>query len=161
MQEPHGGLIPPVLPQPLSGVQPHGQSGVLDSILPNPIPGMPVTSVQNMLDISLHRRSGLPPLPPGPPPLSSQPLTASQSNCSATSQSSVSGFSGLISSLMAQGLISLTPSAQSQVYQFGIHFQLSMNKSVIFCSQFLVLCFRILWALSLMPNFLRYAMNLQ
>ncbi|XP_020674645.1 polyadenylation and cleavage factor homolog 4 isoform X1 [Dendrobium catenatum] len=126
-QENRGSFIPPVLNQPLSGVQSHGQSGVLDSILPNPIPGMPISSVKN---ISLHGRAGMPPLPPGPPPLSSQSLPASQ-NSSAASQSSVSGFSGLISSLMAQGLISLTPQAQSQcMFQntMGLEFNAELLK---------------------------------
>lgn len=126
-QETHGGFFPPVQTQPLSGLQPRGQRGVLDSILPNPISGLSISSVQNMLDVSLHGRAGMPPLPPGPPPLSSQPLPTSQNSCAATSQSSVTGFSGLISSLMAQGLISLTPPGQSQ-NTVGLEFNAELIK---------------------------------
>ncbi|XP_020592406.1 uncharacterized protein LOC110032952 isoform X2 [Phalaenopsis equestris] len=126
-QESHGGFIPPLLARPPSGIRPNGQSGVLDSILPNPLSGVSVSSLQPMLDMSLHGRTGMPPLPPGPPPLSSQPLPSSQNSCSAASQSSVSGFSGLINSLMAQGLISLTPPSQSQ-NTVGLEFNAELLK---------------------------------
>ncbi|KAG0497509.1 hypothetical protein HPP92_002200 [Vanilla planifolia] len=87
----------------LIGAQPHGQG----LVLPNST-GRATSTVQSISDFSIHGHGPLPPLPPGQPPYSSLPLPASQNN-SGTSNSPVTAFSGLISSLMAQGLISLTP----------------------------------------------------
>ncbi|PKA62212.1 hypothetical protein AXF42_Ash015097 [Apostasia shenzhenica] len=106
--EAHSGFIPPmhqtpakIVAQPLNGTQSQGQVVFLG---PNPIPGMTASAVS-------------PPLPPGPPPSSSQPgLTTQISNLSSSTASHppVSAFSGLINTLMAQGLISLSPPVQSQ-----------------------------------------------
>lgn len=116
-QETPGAFIPPAIAQappnfarPLSSLQP--QSTVLDSILRNPVSGMANSAALNLSDISLlgHATTTIPPLPPGPPPSSSlsAPTTL---HGSATSQSSVREYSGLFNSLVAQGLLSLAPSA--------------------------------------------------
>ncbi|XP_064963698.1 polyadenylation and cleavage factor homolog 4-like isoform X1 [Musa acuminata AAA Group] len=88
----------------------------------------PSIAVQNTTDALLHAPAGLlPPLPPGPPPSLSQIGLTSQSMSSAVSGSSTSAFSGLISSLMAQGLISLKSPPQPQD-SLGVEFNLELLK---------------------------------
>ncbi|CAL9093808.1 unnamed protein product [Musa textilis] len=88
----------------------------------------PSITVQNTTDALLHAPAGLlPPLPPGPPPSLSQIGLASQSMSSAVSGSSTGAFSGLISSLMAQGLISLKSPPQPQD-ALGVEFNLELLK---------------------------------
>ncbi|XVE51146.1 hypothetical protein DITRI_Ditri02bG0015800 [Diplodiscus trichospermus] len=100
----------PLPPRLLAPSLNHGYSlqmhGAAISMAPsNPIPVQPPLLIPNMPTGSLHLRGGaLPPLPPGPPPVSQMmPSTQNVGN-----QPQGGAFSGLISSLMAQGLISLT-----------------------------------------------------
>ncbi|XP_042489101.1 polyadenylation and cleavage factor homolog 4-like isoform X2 [Macadamia integrifolia] len=94
---------------------PQGHGPIVNSILSNPTPGVPPSSVtlSSIPNNSFHLQGGtLPPLPPGPPPASSQMGTISQNSGPISTQPPAgSAFSGLISSLVAQGLISLTTSA--------------------------------------------------
>ncbi|KAJ6805256.1 uncharacterized protein M6B38_178970 [Iris pallida] len=124
-QEAHGGYVPPVLPahfsshilaRPLDHILMQGQGLVMGSVLSNSLPAMATSiATKNVHDASSIQHCGiLPPLPPGPPPASSQIEPTSQCSGSVISSSSSSAFSGLISTLMAQGLISLTPPTQSE-----------------------------------------------
>lgn len=101
------------------GYMPEGQGALRSSILPNPIPGIPSSSVTipGTSNTSFHLQGRtLPPLPPGPPPASSQMGPISQNLGPVASHPPTgSAFSGLISSLMAQGLISLTTPTSVQV----------------------------------------------
>ncbi|XVE87824.1 hypothetical protein DITRI_Ditri19aG0019200 [Diplodiscus trichospermus] len=92
-------LLAPSLNQ---GYIPQMHVAGISMVPPNSIPvAQPPLSVPNMPTGSLHLQGGaLPPLPPGPPPASQM--------MPATSQPQSGAFSGLINSLMAQGLISLT-----------------------------------------------------
>ncbi|KAJ6837550.1 uncharacterized protein M6B38_119465 [Iris pallida] len=122
--EAHGGYVPPVpahvssylLAPHLNHLQMQGRGVFMGSVLPNSLPAM-ATSVatHSASDASPVLHGGiLPPLPPGPPPAVSQIGSTSQCTNSVVSSSPASSFSGLISTLMAQGLISLTPPAQSE-----------------------------------------------
>jgi len=123
-QEAHGGYIPSVpanvfphlLAPPLNQMQMQGE-GVAMGSLPNKISAVASSgATHSMPDTSAPIHGGImPPLPPGPPPESSHMGPASENAGSIMSASPVSAFSGLISSLMAQGLISLTPPAQPEV----------------------------------------------
>ncbi|XP_026658914.2 polyadenylation and cleavage factor homolog 4-like [Phoenix dactylifera] len=132
-QEAHRGFIPSAPAQlsfqPLNHAQPSGQGVAMGSVLPNPLSRLPSSAaVNSMPDTSLHvHASILPPLPPGPPPASSHMGPVSQNMGSVVSCSPASAFSGLISSLMAQGLISLTSPAQSQD-SVGVEFNAELLK---------------------------------
>ncbi|XP_022720600.1 polyadenylation and cleavage factor homolog 4-like isoform X2 [Durio zibethinus] len=99
--------LPPRLLAPSlnHGYTPQIHGAVISMVPSNPIPvAQPPLSIPNMPTGSLHLQGGaLPPLPPGPPP-ASQMMPATQN---AGNQSQSGAFSGLISSLMVQGLISL------------------------------------------------------
>lgn len=122
-QEAHGGYIPSVpahlsstlLTQPLNHIQMQRQ-GVAFSPLPNKISSMASSgAMQSMTNTSSLVHGGImPPLPPGPPPGSSNMEPSSQNTGSVMSASPVTAFSGLIGTLMAQGLITIPP-AQSEV----------------------------------------------
>ncbi|KAL5708797.1 hypothetical protein ACHQM5_019554 [Ranunculus cassubicifolius] len=91
--------------------------GVLTSMPLNRVPGVHPSLPGYGPNISFQVPGGMrPPLPPGPPPLPS-----SQNMAPVTSQPPSSGFTDLISSLMAQGVIKLTgsPSPQDSV---GVEF---------------------------------------
>ncbi|XP_043691425.1 polyadenylation and cleavage factor homolog 4-like isoform X2 [Telopea speciosissima] len=94
---------------------PQGHGPIMNSILSNPTSGFRPSSVTlpSISNNSFHLQGGaLPPLPPGPPPASSQMGTLPQNLGPISTQPPTgSAFSGLISSLMAQGLISMTSSA--------------------------------------------------
>lgn len=127
-QKSNGSIIPPapaqlssqIVAQPLNHVQVLGQGFAKGSVLQKQLSRLPSSvAVNSMPDTSLHvNASVLPPLPPGPPPASSHMGAVLQNTCSMISSSHAGAFSGLISTLMAQGLISLTPTAQPQVPQF-------------------------------------------
>ena len=122
--EAHGGYIPSIPANPfphllapsLNQMQIQGE-GVAMGSLPNKISAVASSgAMHSMPDTSAPVHGGImPPLPPGPPPESSHMGPASQNTGSVMSGSPVSAFSGLISTLMAQGLISLTPPAQPEV----------------------------------------------
>ncbi|XP_010267732.1 PREDICTED: polyadenylation and cleavage factor homolog 4-like isoform X2 [Nelumbo nucifera] len=95
-----------------------GHGPVVSSILSNSIPGIPPSSVTShgISNTRFHLQGqALPPLPPGPPPASLQmgPITQNVGPI-ASHPSTGSAFSGLIGSLVAQGLISLTALAPVQ-----------------------------------------------
>ncbi|XP_042501643.1 polyadenylation and cleavage factor homolog 4-like isoform X2 [Macadamia integrifolia] len=96
------------------GQIPQGHGPVMSSILSNPMPGVSSSvTIPSIYNNSFHLQGGsLPPLPPGPPPTSSQ-MGPMPQNVGPIGMQAPTGspFSGLISSLMAQGLISLTTSA--------------------------------------------------
>ncbi|KAG1365342.1 hypothetical protein COCNU_12G003420 [Cocos nucifera] len=119
------------VPYQQPGIAHENRQGVaMVSVLPNPSSRLPSSvAVNNMPDTSLHvDASILPPLPPGPPPASSQMGPVSQTMGSVVSSSTASAFSSLISSLMAQGLISLNPPAQSQD-SVGVEFNAELLKA--------------------------------
>lgn len=108
-----------VLPPPNHGNILHGHRPFVNSCFMNPIPGMHSSMpIHNIPNTSIHLPAvSLPPLPLGPPPASSQMIPTSH-NISQIAPNAPAGgaLSGLFSSLMAQGLISLTNQATTQVY---------------------------------------------
>ncbi|KAK9089657.1 hypothetical protein Scep_028739 [Stephania cephalantha] len=94
-----------------------GQSTSTGAFLLNQLPGLPSSVAAHGMPITPFQLQGsmVPPLPPGPPPVSSQMRPTSQVIGPAMPQQPVgAAFSGLINSLMAQGLISLNPSGSVQ-----------------------------------------------
>lgn len=123
----------------LQGHRPFVSTGFM-----NPIPGMqPSMPILNVPNTSIHLPVGsLPPLPPGPRPSSSQMIPTSHNPSQIAPNPPAGGaLSGLFSSLMAQGLISLTNQAPAQVYfdkisQLYYGFLMSsFSYTMIFCSQ--------------------------
>ncbi|XVF87690.1 hypothetical protein PTKIN_Ptkin18bG0140900 [Pterospermum kingtungense] len=101
--------LPPHLMAPSlnHGYAPQMHGAVISMVPSNPVPvAQHPLLIPNMPSGPLHFHGGpLPPLPPGPPP-ASQMMPAAPQNAGNQPQSGA--FSGLFSSLMAQGLISLT-----------------------------------------------------
>jgi pre-mRNA cleavage complex 2 protein Pcf11 len=122
-QEAHPSLATVVQPNlvapPLShGYIPQGHGATISTVLSNCVPGVQrMLPNQNIANSSLRLQGGaLPPLPPGPPPTSSQMIPLTQNAVPVVSnQQTGSAFTGLIGSLMAQGLISLTKPTPVQV----------------------------------------------
>lgn len=104
-------LLPPIYRYP-----PPGPGSSTGTLFLRPFPGTPVSMpLVNVPNTSSQFSSGaLPPLPRGPLPMSSQFMPTSQNLGQVTSNPPAGGFSSLISSLMAQGLISLTNQAPAQ-----------------------------------------------
>ncbi|KAM0937092.1 putative transcription factor C2H2 family [Dioscorea sansibarensis] len=135
LHESHGNLISsaPVqlssrLVAPPLNISHTQEMGVpLGSVLPNSLTGLPSSHVTyKTYDNSLHALGvNLPPLPPGPPPPSVQ--IASASINSNISSSPANPFSGLLSSLMEKGLISLQPQSSSQD-PVGVEFNADLLK---------------------------------
>lgn len=106
----------PVPPHPVisysdRGYVSQGHTAAISTGLPNHLALLPSNlSTNNITNSSLNLQGGgLPPLPPGPPPTSLQAiLHPHNADTAVPSQQPGSAFSGLINSLMAQGLISLT-----------------------------------------------------
>lgn len=105
--------VPPSLDR---GFTSQGYNAAISSGLLNPAP-LVESTLPKMGKSSLNLQSGgLPPLPPGPPPATSQAaLPSHNAGPAVSSQQPGSAFSGLISTLMAQGLISLTKPTLVQV----------------------------------------------
>lgn len=97
----------------------HGYNPALNNVMSNPIPGVHSSMpILNTPSNSLYFQSGpgFPPLPAGLRPNSSQMTPLSQNPVPIGPSPQAGGaLSGLISSLMAQGLISLTQQAPVQV----------------------------------------------
>ena len=131
-QETHGNFVPSttapgssysVVPPLNPGYNPQGHAAATSTILINPVPGVhssiPINNISNR---SVHFQGGaLPPLPPGPPPTTSQMLNIPQNTGPIVSNHQPgSAYSGLISSLMAQGLITLAKQPTVQVFIYLI-----------------------------------------
>ncbi|XP_072969564.1 polyadenylation and cleavage factor homolog 4-like isoform X1 [Typha angustifolia] len=124
-QEVHGSFIPSVpaqlsshlVAQPHMQVQAHGVANPLSSISSTHLHSMP----------PLHGGGVLPPLPLGPRPALSQTGPASHGAGSVISSSPSGAISGLLSTLMSQGLISLASPADSQD-SVGVDFDLDLLK---------------------------------
>ncbi|CAK9146824.1 unnamed protein product [Ilex paraguariensis] len=138
-REVHQNLVPPAafsttshlaVPQFNNSYTLPGNGASRSNVLPNPIHGvqssMPMLNTPNT---SLHFPGGaLPPLPPGPPPTSSHMIPISHyPNPIAPNPPAGIALSGLVSSLMAQGLISLTKQAPAQD-SVGLEFDLDLLK---------------------------------
>ncbi|OIS96062.1 PREDICTED: polyadenylation and cleavage factor homolog 4 [Nicotiana attenuata] len=104
-------LLPPIY-----GYNPQGPGSSVGTLLPLPVSGPQVSlPLVNIPNTSSQFSSGaFPPLPRGPLPMSSQFTPTSQNLGQVTPNPPAGGFSSLISSLMAQGLISLTNQAPPQ-----------------------------------------------
>ncbi|URE12734.1 hypothetical protein MUK42_24482 [Musa troglodytarum] len=134
--ETHGSILPPatalvssyLIGQPVNHLQTLGTGVSVVSVLPCSSFATPSVAVHSTIDTSLHFHGNpLPPLPPGPRPASSQMGPTPQTMSSSISSSPASAFSGLIGSLMEQGLISLKPSFKSQE-TLGIEFDIELLK---------------------------------
>ncbi|KAL4366208.1 hypothetical protein GQ457_05G030470 [Hibiscus cannabinus] len=119
------GPLPPRLLAPSlnSGYAPQMRGGVISMVSSNSMPvAQPPLSIPNMPTGSLHFQVGaMPPLPRGPPPPSQIMPGTQNAGPLLPNQSQGGAFTGLISSLMAQGLISLaqpTPMQDSVGLEF-------------------------------------------
>lgn len=120
----NASAVPPALPHLMApslsqGYSSHGHRPAISEGLSSSAPiGQWSLPVHNSPSNSLHLQGGpLPPLPPGPHPTSVPTIPISQTAGSLIpGQQPGTAFSGLISSLMAQGLISLNNQASVQVY---------------------------------------------
>ncbi|XP_022723650.1 polyadenylation and cleavage factor homolog 4-like isoform X2 [Durio zibethinus] len=115
--------LPPCLLAPSlnQGYTPQMHGAVISMVPSNPIPvARPPLLISNMPSGSLHLQGGaLPPLPSSQPPASQM--------MPGTNQPQSGAFSGLISSLMAQGLISLTKPTSIQD-SVGLEFNADLLK---------------------------------
>lgn len=109
----------PYMPRSLlnHGYNPQLQNTSFRMFSPNPMTGVQLPlPFHNIPNGSLHLQAGgLPPLPPGPPPASSHMIPISQGVGLVPNQPPGGAYSGLISSLMAQGLISMSKQTPEQV----------------------------------------------
>ncbi|KAJ0081252.1 hypothetical protein Patl1_11076 [Pistacia atlantica] len=132
-QEGHNNFLPSVTasvpPHLLAPPVNHGYNAIMSMVPSNPVPAVQLPlPIQNFQNSSLHLQGGaLPPLPPGPHP-SSQMIPMPQSAGLVTpGQPPSTAFSGLINSLMAQGLISLTKQTSVQD-SVGLEFNADLLK---------------------------------
>ncbi|XP_016683608.2 polyadenylation and cleavage factor homolog 4 isoform X1 [Gossypium hirsutum] len=106
------GPLPPRLlaPSMNHGYSPQMHGASISMVPSNLVPvAQPPLSIPNMPTGSLHLQGGaMPPLPPGPRPASQMMPAAQNAGPLLPNQPQGGPFTGLISSLMAQGLISLT-----------------------------------------------------
>ncbi|KAG9454117.1 hypothetical protein H6P81_007021 [Aristolochia fimbriata] len=106
-----------------------GQGAIQNMLMPNLYSGVSSSMGANCIretSTQLHGGAG-PPLPPGPLPVLPQTGLMSQNSASAVVNPPGNAFSGLISSLMAQGLISLATPASSQD-PLGVDFNVELLK---------------------------------
>lgn len=103
------------VPPPFNhGYIPQGHGPSTSTVMSNSLPSM-----QSSMRMPNIPNPSLPPLPSGPPPTSSQLISGPQNlGLMAPNPPPGGAFSGLISSLMSQGLISFTEQALTQVYAF-------------------------------------------
>lgn len=117
------GSAPSQLSLPLRhGYTGQGHNASLSLVPTNTVPVMQPPLPLNRVQSTFHPQSGVrPPLPPGPV---SQMMPALPQNVGPliSNQASVSGFSGLIGSLMAQGFISLSKKAPPVEGSVGLEF---------------------------------------
>ncbi|KAL5978349.1 hypothetical protein ACLOJK_029466, partial [Asimina triloba] len=122
---------PHLLSWSFNNVLSEGQDAVWNANLPSPLPVASSASVMIPCfpNASFQvQRFDLPPLTPGRPPTSSQVGQSSQTACSVFPHPLPGGtFSGLISSLMAKGLISLPQPTTSQDF-LGLEFDAEVLK---------------------------------
>ncbi|KAB2078393.1 hypothetical protein ES319_A06G159100v1 [Gossypium barbadense] len=106
------GPLPPRLlaPSMNHGYSPQMHGAGISMVPSNPVPvAQPPLSIPNMPTGSLHLQGGaIPPLPSGPRPASQMMPATQNAGPLLPNQPQGGPFTGLISSLMAQGLISLT-----------------------------------------------------
>ncbi|XP_044461320.1 polyadenylation and cleavage factor homolog 4-like [Mangifera indica] len=132
-QEARNNFVPSVTasvpPHLMAAPANHEYNAVMSMVPSNPVPGvqLPLPS-QTFSNSSSHLQGGtLPPLPPGPHP-SSQMIPMPQSAGLVTpGQPPGTAFSGLINSLMAKGLISLTNQTPVQD-SMGLEFNADLLK---------------------------------
>ncbi|XVF27832.1 hypothetical protein REPUB_Repub14bG0143200 [Reevesia pubescens] len=124
----------PLPPRLLAPSLNHGYAPPMHGAVINMIPSNPITvaqpplSIPNMPTGSLHLHGGaLPPLPPGPPPASQMMPATQTAGPLLPNQPQTGAFSGLIGSLMAQGLISLTKPTSIQD-SVGLEFNADLLK---------------------------------
>ncbi|KAI4298654.1 hypothetical protein L6164_032188 [Bauhinia variegata] len=93
-----------------------GHGAAISTAMSNTLPVVQFPlPVPNIADNSFHLRgAALPPLPPGLPPAPSQMIPHPNPSPFVSSQQPAGAFSGLIDSLMAQGLISLNKQSSVQ-----------------------------------------------
>ncbi|XP_044497012.1 polyadenylation and cleavage factor homolog 4-like isoform X2 [Mangifera indica] len=132
-QEAHNNSLPSVpasvQPHLLAAPVNHGYNAVMSMAPANPVPAVQLPlSIKDFPNSSLHLLRGtLPPLPPGPHP-SSQIIPMPQSTGLVTpGQPQSTAFSGLINSLMVQGLISSTKQTPVQD-SVGLEFNVDLLK---------------------------------
>ena len=109
---PHQEPPYPVVPR---GYNLQGQGGTIANPLPRQQLGLPTHYTPNALQ---HMRGdSLPPLPPGPPPPMQGVFPGQRAGPVVSNNQQGSSYTGLISSLMAQGVISLTNQSALQVFE--------------------------------------------
>lgn len=116
-QETHGNYVPSTAAPLNAGYNPQGHAAAASSILLNPAPGvLSSIPIHNISNCAVHFQGGaMPPLPTGPPTTSQMINMPQNTTPIVSNQQPGSAFSGLISSLMAQGLISLAKQPMVQV----------------------------------------------
>ncbi|XP_059630072.1 polyadenylation and cleavage factor homolog 4-like [Cornus florida] len=120
-------MVPPVN----HGHTTQGHGSAVNAFLLNPIPAVHPSSMP-ILDIpksSMHLQGPFPPLPPGPPPASSQMILPilQKPGLIVPNPPAGNAFSGFFNSLMARGLISLTKQAPVRD-SVGLVFNLQLLK---------------------------------
>lgn len=122
-------LPPRILMPPLNyGYSPQGHGVVISRALSNPVQAPSATQNRPMTSLQLPG-GAFPPFPPGPLPASQMIPTSQNAGqlLSNSNQQQGGAFSGLINSLMAQGLISMTNQTTAQD-SVGLEFDADLLK---------------------------------